>query len=173
MSLAYRLSSLLTTTVSFCANPTLMFLPPTNRDGDPIPPPVKLRPAPNGEPNSWVPATPSSPNSRPSVWKPRISDPSPTGGQPRISWDPNGHRDADSGRGNPRIHIGPDGQILDPNTLVPLPDPSAFPWPDPFVGIDWDAANQYAAYGVVTALGIIVIGSIVWILNGLGTGYVY
>ena len=144
--------------------------PPTDRDGNPIPPPVDLKPMPDGSPNEWVPGQPSSPTSRPNVWKPRHNYPGQS--PPRISWDPDGHWDADDGHGGPRIHVSPDGKVLDPNSLDPLPDQDGFVWPDPFVGIDWDTVRLYTGLGVLGAIGVVIIGFTIWIINGAGTGYV-
>ncbi len=74
--------------------------PPTDSNGNQLPPKAKLPPGKNGQPNEWVPIPGSGTGDRATKWKPRYPVDSPSGGQPGASWDPNGHFDVDDGPGS-------------------------------------------------------------------------
>ncbi len=95
---------------------------PTDANGNPLPPPVSLPNGKNGESNSWVPCAPSGSGSRSAKWKPKFSVPSPYGGQPGASWDPEGHWDIDNGQGD-RQRIDENGNPVEHGNPQPLPPP--------------------------------------------------
>jgi hypothetical protein len=141
--------------------------PPVDKDGKPIPTPVKLPPGKDGQPNKWVPIPGSE--SRPTKWKPQFPVPNPgeNGGvQPGSSWDPAGHWDVDNGRKSPRQRILPDGTIVD-DQCKPLPEASPFP---PFEGIDWDIVAMFAGFSavvIVVTVAVVVINVILqswWVI---------
>ena len=91
--------------------------PPTDPNGNQLPPPVPLPPGKSGKPNTWIQPNPTGrPGSaRPGRWKPLFPVPSPTGSQPCASWDPKcGHWDYDPGNGN-RQRFDPNGNPVDHN----------------------------------------------------------
>jgi hypothetical protein len=97
--------------------------PPTDPNGNPLPPPAPLPPGKGGQPNQWVPI-PGSP-ARPTKWKPKYPVNNPKGGQPGASWDPSGHFDTDDGNGN-RNRTSPNGNPVDHNNNPILgPGPNA------------------------------------------------
>lgn len=136
---------------------------PVDSQGNPLPPPLKLSPGTNNEPNSWKPGK-GTPD-RPVKWFPKYPIPGNNGSQPGGSWDnENGHWDVDDGKGN-RIRLKPDGTPVDHGNN-PLPD-----WqiPDlslpPFNGID--PAIVSAFYGI-GFLGILLL--IIWGIIGISGG---
>jgi hypothetical protein len=104
---------------------------PKDKDGNPLPPPTPLPDGKNGKPNSWVPGDSSGTSDR-QKWKPQYPVPSPKGGQPGASWDPDGHWDIDDGIGGPRQRVDPVGNpVEDPHgsgsqrqEIVPSPSPT-------------------------------------------------
>ncbi len=121
--------------------------PPTDVDGTPLPPPMKLPNTPEGFPNDWIPV-PGTP-SRPIKWKPRF--PVPGGSQPGGSWDPeNGHWDVDSGRGV-RVRQSPDGTPVDHYNNPLCPPPSV---PDPFA--DFNYVPVALTVGVIAVVVIVI-----------------
>jgi RHS repeat-associated protein len=110
---------------------------PTNPDGTPKPPPNPPPPGKDGKPNEWV-RVPGTKN-RPDKWVPRDPVPSPKGGQPGASWDPEGgHWDVDDGNRN-RTRYLPDGTIVDHNNN-PIPMTSM-----------WDSVKNLLPGAVVSA----------------------
>jgi hypothetical protein len=115
-------------------------------------PPVGLPPGASGRPNSWkkIPGT----GERPTKWVPREPIPSPKGGQPGGSWDPegSGHWDVDDGQGNHR-RFRPDGTEVDHDGKpVDHPGPNVVPAPD---------ATQMRQMAAGAALG----GVLYWIIS--------
>lgn len=134
---------------------------PLDGNGKPLPPPLKLIPGRDGQPNSWEPIK-GTPN-RPITWKPKYPIPSPTGSQPGGSWDPeHNHWDVDPGNGQPRVRVRPDGTILGPDH-EPAPKPTL---PDVFPGIDPEIVAKLSCIGAVTVgiLGLIL--DILWGICG-------
>lgn len=124
--------------------------PPLGPDGKPLPPPMKLPSGPEGQPNPWKPRPGSL--DRPIKWVPTIRVPSPDGGQPDGSWDPDlGHWDMHSGLGQ-TVRQLPDGTPVDHDNN-PICDPD--PPPAPFVDWNFDVLLMGAA--VVVAVVIIAI----------------
>ncbi len=146
---------------------------PVDEDGHPLPPPVKLVPGKEGQPNSWkpVPGTrkpvPGT-RDRPVKWVPTHPVPSEGGGQPSSSWDPeNDHWDVDSGvPGKPRIRVKPDGTIIGPDHQ-PVPDNS---WPDlslpPFEGLDPAVISAFVGIGIIGLIFLILWGIVIFVSGG-------
>ena len=138
--------------------------PPKGPGGDPLPPPVKLPPGANGDPNKWVaiPGNNPNPDGRPVKWVPQYPVENDGKGQPQASWDPKdgGHWDVDNGRGT-RTRVRPDGTTLDGNHQ---PD-DTITWPPPFLGLNHATIHLYWL-GVVL-FGTLVFGAgVVWWLSG-------
>jgi RHS repeat-associated protein len=107
---------------------------PKDGNGNSLPPPTPLPPGRNGQPNRWVPCTPSEGGDRGEKWKPEFPVPTASGGQPGASWDPEGHWDIDDGSGGPRQRVDPRGNPVDhfdsgPSPQAPTsPSMKAPPW---------------------------------------------
>lgn len=132
--------------------------PPTDPAGNPLPPPTALPPGKNGQENSWVPAPPSGSGNRSQKWKPNYPVPSPNGGQPGASWDPEGHWDIDNGQGC-RSRVNPDGSPATHGAPAPAP-----PTPD-----DNPANNNYSSDAATgAAAGAAGAAGVWWWWLGLG-----
>lgn len=135
---------------------------PVDADGKPLPPPVRLPPGTQGQPNEWKPVR-GTPD-RPIKWVPKYPIPTEEGGQPSSSWDPEGdHWDVDNGDGT-RTRVKPDGTIVDHDGVV-LPQQQL---PNPFEGIDWDIVTDFVAIGSVSV--VVVLGIVVFIIKWLVSG---
>jgi RHS repeat-associated protein len=85
---------------------------PLNPNGTPMPPPVAPPNGKDGKPNSWRPTPGKGPRGG-IKWVPTNPCPSPKGGQPQGSWDPeNGHWDITDGQGDTKRYL-PDGTPVD------------------------------------------------------------
>jgi hypothetical protein len=124
---------------------------PLAPDGTPLPPPIELPPKPDGSPNSWIPIPGSG--DRPIKWKPEVPVPNPDGGQPSSSWDPHGHYDVDTGRGQ-RLRLKPDATPVnhDGDPICPPPPP-----PAPFPRYNPTPWKEIVITGVVVITTVIII----------------
>lgn len=125
---------------------------PTNPDGSPAKPPNAPPPGKDGKPNDWVrvPGT----EGRPDKWVPRDPVPSPKGGQPGASWDPQGgHWDVDDGNRN-RTRWLPNGTQVDHNNNpIPMSSPGG-------------VVNFVREHPVAVGIGVVVVGGTAILLTG-------